>query len=769
MKSCRITNLLSSTSPIALLAPVFGFALSSVATPAAAQSNDGPVQLPTISVQERQVQPSYQSDQSSLPKLTQPMLDTPQSVDTVPQQLMQDQGVATLRDALRNVAGISLAAGEAGAQGDNLTLRGFTARNDIFIDGMRDFGSYYRDPFYLDSIEVLKGPASILFGRGSTGGVIEQNSKMPGLGSFANGSLAFGTDMKKRVTADVNQPLTALGQGAAFRLNFMAHDSNVAGRDAAENSRFGFAPTLALGLGTPTRINFSYLHQTEYDTPDYGLPWIYSSGVGAARGIAVPAPVNGANFYGFSNNDFLRTNVDVATAKIEHDLNDSITLRDQARFAHYVRQFRITEPQIYATAAPGASGAAQLITPGTSLGAINVSRNQLYGTSLETFAQNQADVTAKFDTFFVNHTLVTGFEIGEETSDPRRYSTIGPFSTTSLVSPNSGQIYNASTFFASNTRTDAKTLAYYALDTLKLSEQWQLLGGIRLDRFAANYYQQTFNSAGAPSGYTALNHTNDMASWRAGIVYKPAPNGSVYFAAGTSFNPSAESLSLTAATAILAPVKNKSYEVGTKWDVLNEKLTLRSAIYRTEQQNVREPDPNNSNLQILAGNARVDGIEFEAVGHMTEKWQVYAGYNYMYSAITKSPVQGAGSDIGNHLANVPAHTFSLWTTYELPAGFEVGAGVKYVSSRYANSTPRFICSPAVSTCTAATAGATAFLNKVTGYTTFDAMAKYYVNEKLDLQLNIYNITDEYYLDGLHPSHVIPGPGRTALLTINYKY
>lgn len=599
MASRRITELLASTSPIALLGPVFGFALSNMVTPAAAQSNDAaPVQLPAISVQEKQIQPGYQTDQSTLPKLTQPLLDTPQSVDTVPRQLMDDQGVTTMRDALRNVAGISLAAGEGGSQGDNLTLRGFTARNDIFIDGMRDFGSYYRDPFYLESVQVLKGPSSILFGRGSTGGVIEQDSKLPRLESFANGSLAIGTDMTKRLTADVNQPLAAAGQGATFRLNFMAHDSNVAGRDVAENSRFGLAPTLALGLGTPTRLNLSYLHQTEYDIPDYGLPWIYSAFSGSSRGIAQPAAVKGSNFYGFANNDYLRTNVDVATAKVEHDLNDAITLRDQLRFAHYLRQFRITEPQIYALAASGAAGTAQLTPPGTSLGLINVSRNQLYGTSLETFVQNQADVTAKFDTFFINHTFVAGVELGEETSDPRRYSTIGPFSTTPLTNPNSGQVFNANTYFASNTKTDAKTAAVYWLDTLKLNEQWQVMGGFRLDRFVANYYQQTFANpvTGAGAGYTALKHTNDMASWRTGLVYKPAPNGSIYFGAGTSFNPSAEALSLAASTANLAPVKNRTFEVGTKWDVLHEKLSLRGAIYRTEQTNVRETDPNNANL-----------------------------------------------------------------------------------------------------------------------------------------------------------------------------
>ncbi|HWE74956.1 MAG TPA: TonB-dependent siderophore receptor [Stellaceae bacterium] len=759
-------RLFASSSAAALLT-----AWSGVAT---AQSyGDGPVQTPTVSVDSAARNGDYATPQPTLNKLTQPMRDTPQSIDTVPRQLLDDQGVSTLRDALRNVSGISLGAGENTSQGDNLTLRGFSARSDIYLDGMRDFGSYYRDPFYLEDIQVLKGPSSILFGRGSTGGVIEQDSKPAGLTPFIRGSVAFGTDFTKRVTADVNQPLGALGSGAAFRINLMAHDSNVAERDVTENSRIGIAPTLSLGLGTDTRAYFSFFHQSEYDTPDYGMPVLFQGTAGQSRQIAAPVPesVRRSNFYGFAENDFLRTNVDVATAKIEHDVNDWLTIRNQLRYAHYTRQFRITEPQLYyAPVAPGGTGTVQLVAPGTPLGSLSVSRNQLYGTSLETFIENQSDATSKFDTGFVKHTLVTGVEIGEETSDPRRFSTIGPYSTTPLTDPNSGQPYNASAFYASNTKTDAATKAFYALDTAELSDQWQLMGGGRLDRFDVNFYQQAFNNpvTGTGAGYTALQHKDDMASWRGGIVYKPLPTASVYFDAGTSFDPSAEALSLQASTANLAPVKNKTYELGAKWDVIHEGLSLRASIYRTQQTNVRETDPNNSAQMILAGDARVDGFEFEAAGHLTEKWQVYGGYSYMYGVIDKSPVQGIASDLGNRLSNVPAHTFNFWTTYQLPWPVEIGGGVNVVSSRYASSTPRLVC-PTAGTCTATTPGVVAFLTRVPAYATFSAMAKYYVNEKIDLQLNVTNIFNTFYYDQVHPSHVVPGAGRTALLTVDFKY
>jgi catecholate siderophore receptor len=232
--------------------------------------------------------------QDTIPLYTQALVDTPQSIDVIAQKVIQDQGAATLRDTLRNVAGISIAAGEGGAQGDSLTIRGFTARNDIFLDGMRDFGSYYRDPFNMEEVAVLQGPSSVAFGRGSTGGIVNQETKIPQLRTTFAGSLEFGTDRTKRITADIDKPLPFLGEGAAFRLNLMGHDSSFAGRDVAESRRAGIAPSLAFGLGTPTRVILSYLHESADDTPDYGIPFLFNG----------PAPVDRRNYYGFRHGNF---------------------------------------------------------------------------------------------------------------------------------------------------------------------------------------------------------------------------------------------------------------------------------------------------------------------------------------------------------------------------------------------------------------------------------------------------------------------------------
>ncbi len=611
---------------------------------------------------------------------------------------------------------------------------------------------------------MLKGPAGIIFGRGSTGGVVEQDSKFPRLDPFAEGTLVFGSDLTKRATADVNSPVPSFGDGAAFRLNLMVQDGNVADRDFARNSRFGIAPTLALGIGTPTRVTLSYLHQQEYDIPDYGLPWIYQGPAGLTPQIAHPLPLSQtqSNYYGFSNGNYIRTNVDVPTLKIEHDFNDAVTVSNQLRYGHYIRAFDITEPQIYtpaSTSVPGGTGTALLVSPTTPISSLNVARNQLYGRSLETDLDDQLDMTARFNTGWVGHTLKTGFEITRETSDPTRYTTIGPYSLTPLIAPFPTDPFNSTTYLSTQTTTTAVSTALYALDTLKFGDQWELMGGVRWDRFDANYRQTAYPNpvTGAGSAFTEFNQLASAITWRGALVYKPLPIGSIYFDAGTSFNPSAEALSLSLATQALPPVQNTSYEFGTKWDLNGGRLTFTAALFRTEQINVREPDPNNPLFNILAGNAVAKGGEWGVSGHITDDWEIIAGYAYTYSEIEKSPVTGPTSDLGHRLANTPMHTANLWTTYHLPWWkLEVGGGINVVSSRYAASTPT-------------TAGGVAFFKEVPGYWTMGLMAKAPLSDHVSLQLNLTNLTDNQFNDQLHPAHVVPGPGRTAMLTLAYKY
>ena len=659
------------------------------------------------------------------PKFAQPALDTPQTITAVTQTTMQEQGVTTLRDALRNVAGISLAAGEGGSQGDNLTIRGFTARNDLFIDGMRDFGSYYRDPFNLQEVEVLQGPSSVTFGRGSTGGVVEQSTKAPGLSRLVSGDVDLGTDATRRATLDVNLPLPALGQGAAFRLNIMGDEGNVAGRDIAENRRFGVAPSLALGLGTPTRLTLSYFHQTGDDNPDYGIPWLFNG----------PAPVPRHNYYGFKNGNYLRTYDDIGTVKLEHDVNSHITIRDQARYANYVRDVLITEAQI--------PSGVKLSTP---LSSIQITRHEIGVNSAETYLDNQLDMIARFDTGFIHHDVVSGVEVGRETSDPTR-PTWTNVPTTSLLNPNPYQSLTGTETITSIVHTTALSQGAYLLDTMQLAKHWDLTGGIRFDRFATDYSQTV-----APA--SAFHRVDEMPSWRTALVYKPVSIASVYFAAGTSFNPSAEALSLSASTASLPPEKNRTYEFGTKWDLPNSRFSLRASVFQTIKLNAREPDPTNSLLNVLAGTQRVNGAELEVRARITSRWDILGSYANLDGRLVSSNYYPAA--IGAQLANVPRNSFNFWSTYRLPWRVETGFGGNFVSSRTASTTAPF--DPL-----------TGLVKEVPGYWVFNAMVSRRLTEHLSLQANINNIANRYFYDELHPAHIVLGPGRSALIGLKFKF
>jgi len=676
----------------------------------------------------------YKVDTSSISKLTEPLLDTPQTINTVSEQVMQDRAITTLNDALKNIPSITIGAGEFKTIGTSPTIRGFVARNDMFLDGLRDFGNYYRDPFNLEDVEVLEGPSSILFGRGSTGGVIEQASRLPKLASFVSGDLTLGTDSTKRLVVDVNEPLEELGEGAAVRLTAMGHDGGMVQRDVVKTSRYGFAPSLALGLGTPTRLTAAYFHQTNDDIPDYGLPYF---------GTQV-ADVPRSNFYGFKS-DYMRTTGDVATLKFDHDFSERITLTNLLRDASYTRDLRFSEPLIAASV--------PLTTP---LSAVNVTRNVNTGDGRETMLWDQLTATFRFATGTVHHVLAAGIEGGRESSAPDFFNSSG-VPTTSLLRPNEqAQFTASSTYPRFQTRLVAHSVAPYAIDTIKFSSQWEATLGVRWDSFAADYNDVNFSTT-APGKVVKTDHierTDRQGSYRGALVFKPTAHGSVYVSAGTSFDPSAEDLSFIVSSrsfnlsnADLAPEKNRSYELGTKWDLLGGHLSLTGAVFRLQKENARVPDPTNPLLNVLAGEQRVDGAELGLRGHITADWEITAGYAYLDSKVVESAPGAA--PVGSPLMNTPKNSFTFWSTYQIIRGLEVGAGGRYVSSQYTQPVPP--------------------TKTVPGYWAFDAMAKYSVSRRLSVQLNVTNLTDKYYYDQLHFFHVVPAEGRTALLGIGYGW
>jgi catecholate siderophore receptor len=655
------------------------------------------------------------------PKFTEAVRDTPQTISVVGPEIMEEQATSTLRDALRNVAGLSIAAGEGGAQGDNLTLRGFTARNDIYIDGMRDFGSYYRDPFDLQQVEVLKGPSSSEFGRGSTGGVVNQTSKQPALQPFVGADLFLGTAQNYRVTADVTQPLPNIADGAAFQVAVMGNDGHVAGRDVAENRRWGVAPSIGFGLDGPTRLTLAYFHLTAKDVPDYGIPWYFNQ----------PAPVTRSNYYGFEDGSFLDTSADMGTLRFEHDFSGALSVRDQARYARYTRDARITEARLPASA-----------TPETPLDQIDVTRNQIAVDSTETFLQNQLDATVHFTTGALEHTLVSGIEFGRETSDPTRLTYSG-VPTTSLLHPDPTDPFAGTSVVTTRVETTSDTFAAYALDTVSIGK-FQVTGGFRWDRFSTDYSQFV-----AP--VLRLSRVDDMPNWRAAIVCKPRAEGTIYFDAGTSSNPSAETLSLSSANVNLDPEKNRTYEVGTKWDLDRGRISASLALFHTEKLNAREPDPNDPAVNVLAGKQRVNGVEVELAGRITDGWRANLSYAFLDAKLVES--QYYPQAVGARLANVPENTFRIWNVFSLPWSIDLGAGANYVGSRTASST-------------VPNDPATGLLKEAPGYWTFDAMIRRPLTPAVDLQLNVTNLGNTTYYDQLHPAHIVPGAGRSAVAGVS---
>ncbi|HSG65358.1 MAG TPA: TonB-dependent receptor, partial [Gammaproteobacteria bacterium] len=447
---------------------------------------------------------------------------------TVSADLLDDRNLTSLNDALRMVPSITLGAGEFSWQGNNPSIRGFNARDDMYLDGLRDFGSYPRDPFNLEQVEILLGPSSVLFGRGSTGGAINQVSKQPELEPMTRFSANVGSDETLRTTADIGRPLSRLGDEAAFRLNLLAHRGEIADRDGAEAERYGIAPTLALGLGSATELTLSYMKQMSDDRPDYGLPWLNGA----------PADVPRNHFYGFES-DYLETDADVFTAQLRHAYSDAVDGMLQMRYASYDRKSRITEPLI---TDPNAGG--------LPLESISVYRYVFLGDSEETFLTAQGALMADLQTGSIEHGLVVGFELSEERSQPIFSFGIG-VPETSLLEPSWNESFSSA---AIETRvradTTGETIGAYVLDTVKLSEFWQIVAGARWDRFDTDYdatrYAGTptpFND-GAASGPESYDQVDDVLSYRAALVYKPVTDRTWYLAGSTSFNPSAQSLSM---------------------------------------------------------------------------------------------------------------------------------------------------------------------------------------------------------------------------------
>jgi catecholate siderophore receptor len=652
----------------------------------------------------------------SSPKRTEPLLDTPQTINVISKEVMQEQGATTLRDVLKNVPGLTITAGEGGnPAGDNLTLRGFSARNDIFIDGVRDLSPQSRDPFNLEQVEVVKGPGSVYTGRGSTGGSINLLNKVPGLRKSFGGTLDFGTDRTRRATAYVNVPF---GDSFAFRLNMLAHHSGVAGRDVVEFDRWGVAPSLTWGLGRPTRFTVSYYKLKQDNISDYGIPWVPLANNVLIEFRDRPAPVPRNTFYGLRNRDFERLNSDLVTLKFEQDFNDKLSLRNQFRYSNSSRDSIATPPRF------------------ASNNSTAINREMRSWLTEDKIWDNQTDFIARFSTGRVEHALVTGIDLTRENNT--RVTRTADNMPTTLLNPNPEDVFTGPiTINPIVGDVTANSQALYLFDTAKLGQKWEFNGGLRWDRFDADGITTTTG--------VSVSRVDRMLSVRAGIVFKPVPQGALYGSFGTSLNPSLEGLSYNTAITVIDPEKTYTLEAGSKWGFFSGRVLLSGAIFRVEKLNARTPGLPGDPPQVLEGKQRVDGAELSVEGNITRDWQILAGYTLLDTVTVDS---NNPSEIGKKLVNTPRNSFNIWSTYSFHSGFHLGGGARFVDLRFGNTIN------------------TRFVDE---YWTFDVMASYPVSKHLDLKLNLYNLTDKFYFDRIGGGHIVPGPGRAAMLSTTFRF
>lgn len=763
--------------PLALTSLVTGIALGLPAFPAhaspAVDAAASPTQLPTVQV--TATRNPYQVNTIDSPKFTQVLLDTPQTINVISSEVIRQQGATTLTQALQNSPGVgTFYMGENGSTstGDAIYMRGFDAAGSIFVDGVRDLGAISRDVFDIDQVEVTKGPDGTEYGRTSPTGAINMVTKQPRSEDRATAAASYGSGIQKRATADWN---TVIGEHAAFRLNVMGQDSGAVGRHEVRNDRWGVAPAFAFGLGTPTTVYLDYLHVTQNNVPDGGVPTIGLPGYSTPdpeRPFLDTAPkVDPANFYG-TDADHERVRTDLFTVILRHDFANGAALNDTFRWGRTDEQYLLTSFM---------GNAANLLTPDPLDPATwTIARsNPTFLDQTNRILTNQLNLTVNFQTGRVTHDLSTGIELAREQLGTGGYAALdgSAWSAASLYAPDPDTargLVTGNNGTWSRGRTD--TAAAYAFDTLKFGPHWLITAGARIDHYATDFAsvvacgrRSTPACGSLPQGSAVPGVNADtrgnLHGYKLGVVYKPVARGSVYVDFATAGEPpGGNALALSSAAnsadnAAFSPQQARTTEVGTKWNVAGDQLRLTAALFRTVVSNVVVQDP--VDLQYYQiGRQRVQGIELGAVGEITRHWAITAGYTVLDTRASAGAISSATSSSApaangsNQLAYTPRSAFTAWSTWKLPRHVTLGVGARYVGTMQrgkdgAIGTPAF---------TAA-------------YWVADAMAGCRLNPHASLQFNLYNLFDEDYVAAINKSgyRYTPGAPRSALLTLNLEF
>jgi catecholate siderophore receptor len=683
----------------------------------------------------------------SSPKHVSSLRDTPQTIALIPSAVIAQQAAGSLRDALRNTPGITLTAGEGGtAPGDNLLIRGFSARNDVYVDGARDSGVTTRDTFNTEAIEVTKGPSSTISGRGATGGSVNIVTKSASLENFTSGGFTAGTADSGRATLDLNR---RLGEHSAARLNLLWQDEGVPRRDTVRNRSWGVAPSVAFGLGTSTAVTLNYQHVDQNNVPDYGLPSTLP-GPAVNEGITID-DLDFSNFYGLLSRDREKMRADLGTVIVRHQFGPGLSLRNLTRYGRHDLDRVVTPPR---TATASASAA----DPGFDPSASQIRRTDTkYQERTDGSFVNLMDITLRFETGPIAHAVVTGAELAHERQPG--YALTDRFSNgrppvTSLFDPAPADPYTPD-LVRTGASTDATsdTVAAYALDTITLSPRWQTSLGLRWDRVGVDY------RATAADGIRADHRRTDAApSGQAALVFKPVAAGTVYASYSTSFNPAFDGsfgLTLTDRTGSLAdlpPEKTYNVEAGVKWD-LRPGLLFTATAFRNEKTNAKTQDE--SGATVLAGDQRVTGVEVGLAGNISPRWTALTGLSVMKGTVRES---GVAREVGRQLSYVPRVSFNAWSTYRVPrSDVTLGGGVQFMDGYFFNNENAL-----------ASANAAA-IQRLTRYWLFSAMASYDLNPHVRLQVNATNLSNARYVDRGYNGHFIPGAGRGILLGPIFRF
>ncbi len=660
-----------STSPGVLAAALAAAAMVPMAAAAQDTPTEEPLELGPLRVEDQNQMPLERG--TGLARLPGTIQDIPQTINVIPRIVLQQQGVTTLDQALRNVPGITLGVGEGGGafNGDQFRIRGFDAKDDIYADGLRDFGVYTRDSFNYESVEVLKGPSSSLFGRGTTGGGINVVSKSPVLDRFVDGTASIGGGDMRRFVGDVNMQV---GATTAVRLNLMAHGQHTVARDLVKSDRWGAAGSIGFGLGTDTAFTLSVMHQQDDRIPDYGVPTLTPPGETLAQPVTELAEVDRETFYGFTR-DYDDTTADMITTRLQHRASERLTLSNDTRVGVYSRQYAATRVSCNAACLTNLFDDDALtqpfFTPGAAASGTGPYSMNLWG------VQNIATAVLTAPIGGLRNTLVVGGDVSYLTSKRHFYTYSSARPPRDVFAPDRDFAYaivpHTDPAAVANSFAEGKNYAVFATNQLWFTDAWSVILGARVD-----YYSVSYQSVTVGNTIAEINTNASLFNPKASLVFEPSEFQTYYVSWARSATPQGTSVTnqptpvsgtVSAGgfnTRDLEPEENEIFEIGGKWGFFEGRLGLTASAFRVNKNNAKADD-GLGNI-ISSGDAqRVQGIELSVTGAITPNWNVIANYTFLNSETTESftgtPPAPNTAAIGKRVPNVPEHAASFWTTY----------------------------------------------------------------------------------------------------------